>query len=144
MHDQAVLRITAKWLMPFLLLYACYVLFHGKYSPGGGFQAGVIWAAAFILHGLVFGTRVTQRFLSMRALHYIAVAGLFIYAMTGVFSMLRERAFLTYGALFNDALQGQFVGIMLVETGICLTVGAVMLAIFYAFSGYRAGKGRHG
>ncbi|MBI1274809.1 Na(+)/H(+) antiporter subunit B [bacterium] len=149
MRDQVVLRIIVKSLMPFILLYALYVLLHGELSAGGGFQAGVIWAAAFILHGLVFGTRDTQRFLSMLTLCRMAAIGLAVYLFTGVGSMLRERAFLTYGALADDAVKGQLWGIMLVEIGICLTVGAVMLAIFYAFSGYRgeklgAGKGHHG
>ena len=37
------------------MLFALYVQFHGDYGPGGGFQAGVIFAAAVILYALVFG-----------------------------------------------------------------------------------------
>ena len=50
-----VLRIGAKMLIPLILMFALYVQFHGEYGPGGGFQAGVIFAAAFILYTLVFG-----------------------------------------------------------------------------------------
>ena len=45
MDSYLVLRVVAKLLMPFILLYALYVQFHGDFGPGGGFQAGVIFAA---------------------------------------------------------------------------------------------------
>ena len=37
------------------MLFALYVQFHGDYGPGGGFQAGVIFAASFILYGIIYG-----------------------------------------------------------------------------------------
>jgi len=42
--NDLILRVAAKLLMPFMLLFALYVQFHGDYGPGGGFQAGVIAA----------------------------------------------------------------------------------------------------
>ena len=59
MKRQSILRVVSKLLIPYILLFAFYVQFHGDYGPGGGFQAGVIFAAAFILYGLVFGLRRT-------------------------------------------------------------------------------------
>ena len=50
-----ILRVVAKLLMPFILLFALYVQFHGDFGPGGGFQAGVILAAAVIFYALIFG-----------------------------------------------------------------------------------------
>ncbi|MGB2254591.1 MAG: DUF4040 domain-containing protein, partial [Spongiibacter marinus] len=40
-----ILRIVSKVLIAPILLFALYVQFHGDYGPGGGFQAGVIFAA---------------------------------------------------------------------------------------------------
>ena len=57
MIDNPVLRIIAKIIIPMILLFALYVQFHGDFGPGGGFQAGVIFAAGFILYGLVFGPK---------------------------------------------------------------------------------------
>ena len=62
MRRQIVPRIAAKVLIPYILLYALYVQWHGDYGPGGGFQAGVIFAAAVILYALVFDLRAAQRF----------------------------------------------------------------------------------
>ena len=61
MSHHLVLRVIAKLLIPFILLFALYVQFHGDFGPGGGFQAGVIFAAALILYGLVFGLELTHK-----------------------------------------------------------------------------------
>ena len=53
MMGHVVLRVTIKLLFAPIILFALYVQFHGDYGPGGGFQAGVIFAVAFILHALV-------------------------------------------------------------------------------------------
>ena len=49
MQRHFVLRVTTKLLMPFILLFALYVQFHGDFGPGGGFQAGVIFGAAYMM-----------------------------------------------------------------------------------------------
>ena len=61
MRRHLILRVVSKLLIPFLLLFALYVQFHGDYGPGGGFQAGVVVAAAFVLYALIFGLKQAQR-----------------------------------------------------------------------------------
>ena len=53
-----ILRVGVKLLLPFVLLFALYVQFHGELGPGGGFQAGVIIAGLEVphLHVHVFPT----------------------------------------------------------------------------------------
>ncbi len=136
MTRQTVLRVIAKLLIPFLLLFALYVQFHGDYGPGGGFQAGVIFAAAFILYALVFGLRAARRVAPPRALEVLSALGVLIFAGTGVVAMLRGGNFLDYNALnHHDPVHGQHLGILLVELGVGVTVAAVMISIFFAFAG---------
>ena len=45
MKKNPILRETSHLLIPAILLFALYVQFHGDYGPGGGFQAGVIFAS---------------------------------------------------------------------------------------------------
>lgn len=129
-----VLQITSKLLIPFILLFAFYVQFHGDYGPGGGFQAGVIFAAGFILHGLIFGVKKTQDILSPRVLRLCMSIGVLLYLGTGVASLFLGGNFLDYDVLAHDPLHGQHWGIFAVELGVGITVASVMLILFFSFS----------
>ena len=54
-QENPILRVSAKILFTPIILFGLYVQFHGDFGPGGGFQAGVIIASAFILYSLIFG-----------------------------------------------------------------------------------------
>jgi len=135
--DQVVLRLVAKALLPFILLYALYVQFHGDYGAGGGFQAGVIFATGFVLYDLIFGEGDTRLVVPPRLLARLAALGVLIYGGVGVYSLLAGKNFLDYSALAQDPVAGQHLGILLVELGVGITVFSVVLTIFYAFSGRR-------
>ena len=134
MTHHLVLRVIAKLLIPFILLFALYVQFHGDYGPGGGFQAGVIFASAFILYALVFGIEVARRVAPAWAVRTgIALGGL-IYGGTGLVSIWRGGNYLDYSALSADPVAGQHLGILLVEIGVGVTVTGVLLSVFFAFA----------
>ena len=134
MHHHLILRVITKILVGMIMLYAFYVQFHGDYSPGGGFQAGVIMAVAFILYGLVFSVENVQRVLPPWIVHKAVALGLLIYAGTGVATLLLGADFLDYNVLnAHDPEHGQELGILLVESGVGITVTAVMVSIYYAF-----------
>ncbi len=132
-----VLQIITKLLIPFILLFALYVQFHGDYGPGGGFQAGVIFAAAFIIHGLIFGVEKTRQVLSPGVVRVMMSIGVFIYALTGVWSMMKGGAYLDYNVFADNPLTGQHWGIFAVELGVGVTVTSVMISLFYSFASSR-------
>ena len=99
MREQSILRIVSKLLIPYILLFALYVQFHGDYGPGGGFQAGVIFAAGLILYGLIFGVNAARRVAPPLTMETLAALGVLLYAGTGVVAMLNGGTFLDYGAL---------------------------------------------
>jgi len=134
MKHNLILRVIVKYLFPVITLFAFYVLFHGEYGPGGGFQAGVIMSVAIIFYALVFGLETTEQVIPPHVLRILASTGILIYAGTGVATMLMGGNFLDYDLLSPDPIQGQHIGIILIELGIGITVSAVMLMIFYAFS----------
>ncbi|MDB2584858.1 Na(+)/H(+) antiporter subunit B [Alphaproteobacteria bacterium] len=135
MQDDPVIRVIAKVLIPAMMLFALYVQFHGDYGPGGGFQAGVIFAAAFILNATVFGAN-RGRHVWPERLNLLAIClGVLLYGGTGVASMLLGENFLDYDVLGSDPIAGQHLGILLVEFGVGLTVAAVMVSLFFTFSG---------
>jgi multicomponent Na+:H+ antiporter subunit B len=135
MIDNPVLRIIAKIIIPVILLFALYVQFHGDFGPGGGFQAGVIFAAGFILYGLVFGTEALRSAVPPGALRLLTAFGLLLFAGVGAVTMLAGSDYLAYNALAQDPVAGQHLGILIVEFGVGVTVSAVMITIFLAFAG---------
>jgi multicomponent Na+:H+ antiporter subunit B len=128
-----VLRVVAKIIIPLAILFALYVQFHGDFGPGGGFQAGVIAAAAFILYALVFGLPLAFAVVGPKFLELMSSFGVLLYAGVGLYSMFKGGNFLDYNKLAADPLVGQHYGIIIIELGVGITVFAVMLSIFYAF-----------
>ena len=132
-----VLQVVTKLIVPFVLLFGLYVQFHGDYGPGGGFQAGVIFASAFILHGLIFGLQRTRRVVTPGLARVLMAGGVLLYAGTGVLSMLLGGNLLDYDVLAHDPLHGQHWGIFAVELGVGITVTGVMISLFYNFASRR-------
>jgi multicomponent Na+:H+ antiporter subunit B len=133
MGDDRVLRVIARLLIPFILLFALYVQFHGDYGPGGGFQAGVIFAAGIILYALTYGVEPAMRLVPRRVLAPLSALGVLLYGGVGVATMALGGKFLDYSMLAHDPLHGQHYGILLIELGVGITVASVMLLIFFAF-----------
>ena len=135
MRHHLILRVTTKLLVGTIFLYALYVQFHGDYSPGGGFQAGVIMAVGFIIYGIVFGLVAVQQVFPPWLVHKLLAFGVLIYAGTGIISLFTGYHFLDYTALSpHHPEHGQHYGILLVEGGVGITVTGVMVAIYYAFA----------
>jgi len=135
MSHHTILRVIIKALIPLILLYALYIQFHGEYGPGGGFQAGVLFAVAFIVYTIIFGIDRTRQVIPPRVLHTLMAIGVLVYGGTGVVSMFAGGEFLNYNVLSLDPVHGQHLGIILVELGVGITVATVMLSIFLDFAG---------
>lgn len=139
MKQFPIIRIVSKFMIPYILLYGLYVQFHGDFGPGGGFQAGVIFASALILYGLVFGLQSVQSVAPTWLIEKLVALGLVIYAGTGFACLALGGQFLEYDVLDHHVLPGilphqQHLGIFLVELGVGITVTAVMVLFYYAFA----------
>jgi multicomponent Na+:H+ antiporter subunit B len=128
-----ILRIGTKLILPFILMFALYVQFHGDLGPGGGFQAGVIAAGMVILLAITFGLDAAQRIAPQAVVQRMIPLGVFIYIGTGLVGLLLGKNFLDYSVLAREAAQGRHLGIFLVEAGVLVTVSSTMVAVFYAF-----------
>ena len=140
--DGLVLRLGAKSLIPFVGLFALYVQFHGDYGPGGGFQAGVVFAAIFVLYSLVYGADQAKKVLPPVAARACAALGVAIYLGVGYATMALGAEFLNYNVLAQDPEHGQHYGILLVELGVLVTVFGAMASIYYAVVAWNDGPGR--
>ena len=135
MRHYLVLRVIAKLLIPFMMVFALYVQFHGDYGPGGGFQAGVIAAASVVLYAIIFGLPTTRKVIPDWLVETMLAAGVLLYATVGVVGILLGGNYLDYFVLGTPPAHGQERGIFWVEMGVGITVFGVMLKIFYMFAG---------
>jgi len=137
MNNYIVFRTIGMFLIPVMFLFGWYVLFHGKVSPGGGFQGGAICSTAIILHTTIFGIESTRKVIPTAVLRVIACMGAFIYGVVGLICIFKGGQFLDYAVLFNsDAHLGEFVGVMAIEFGIQITVFAVLTLLFINLANY--------
>lgn len=134
MEHHLVLRVIAKLLIPLILIFALYVQFHGDYGPGGGFQAGVIFASAFILYSLIFGIENARSVISFNLLRIVSALGLLLYIGVGIAALISGGNFLDYNVLASDPVHGQHLGILVIEFGVGMTVAAVMTMTFFVFA----------
>jgi multicomponent Na+:H+ antiporter subunit B len=128
-----ILRIGTKLILPFILLFAFYVQFHGDYGPGGGFQAGVIAAGSVILVAITFGLEAARRVAPSWVVDRMVPLGILIFAGTGVVGLLLGYNYLEYTGFDRNPAYGHEYGILAVELGVLVTVSGTMLALFYAF-----------
>ncbi|MDB2414263.1 Na(+)/H(+) antiporter subunit B [Rickettsiales bacterium] len=133
MNDHVVLRVISRILIPFIFMYGLYIQLHGEYSPGGGFQAGVICASAFILYGIINGLEEVMKVAPLPAIKFLSSFGVLLYAAVGFFAMFKGGNFLNYSAILSDPVAGQKLGIIVIELGVGITVFSVIMLIFYIF-----------
>lgn len=137
MKTNPILRESSHLLIPSILLFALYVQFHGDYSPGGGFQAGVIFASGIILYALIYGLERAEQVISLKTTKLWTAFGLLLYAGVGIVSIFKGGNYLDYNVLAENPLSGQHWGIFFIELGVGIAVGAVIISIFYLFARFK-------
>jgi multicomponent Na+:H+ antiporter subunit B len=130
-----VLRGAAQSIIPVMQIFALYVLFHGHYSPGGGFQGGVIFGASFILLALCYNLRFSMNRFQEHAVLWCCAGGVLLYAGIGAACLALGKNFLGYAALAEilgvSEVMARSHGILAVEIGVGITVMAVMVSLYY-------------
>ena len=129
--ENLLLRQLARLLVPLVLIYGCYILLFGNWVPGGGFQSGVILASGIILYALVYGVHKAQKLISWRTAEKLMAAGILLYATTGFATLLLGGEFLNYSVLRASQIDGQSLGIFVIEIGISITIVGTVTLLYY-------------
>jgi multicomponent Na+:H+ antiporter subunit B len=131
-----IVKTLARLLIPFIVVYALYVVMHGHYSPGGGFQGGVILAASFVLLGISYGLQETWKRMSEKLACVISSIGVLVFGGIGAFCIVLGGNYLDYGILSKileiPPSEARSLGILGIEIGVALAVMSVMCIIFFA------------
>lgn len=134
MRLDILLRVAAKILIPFMLMFGAYVQWHGDYGPGGGFQAGAIIAAAIVLYAIVFGITAAKRIAPPKLMEMLIPVGVLIYTSVGVYNLLQGLNFLDYSEIVEDHHLAQEWGVWAVEIGVITAVTSTLTTFFYLFA----------
>lgn len=130
--DNPIVSLVSRTVSPFIMLFALYVIFHGHYSPGGGFQGGTMLAAAFILIRLSLGMEISQLQFKSSWATPLGSAGVLIYFGTGLVALLFGGNFLDYGFIpfTGTVAENRSIGILCIEIGVAIAVMAIMVSIY--------------
>ncbi len=134
MRENGILRVVARFLIPLIMLFGLYIQFHGEYSPGGGFQAGIVFAAGWILFVLIYGLDAALQVIPERAMYVLMVAGVILYCAVGIAGVVLGGHFLDFYPLLPGKHAAQQFGIITVEFGVGVTVATVVMLIFTLFA----------
>ncbi len=128
-----IIQLGARFLSPYIMLFGLYVIAHGHYSPGGGFQGGALLAASILLVRLASSPNVGNSQLKEALTMPMALLGIVIYFGTGLVSVLMGGYFLDYSELPIPGLEPamlRFYGLLIIEVGIGLAVMAILVMLF--------------
>jgi multicomponent Na+:H+ antiporter subunit B len=131
--ESPILHVCSRGLAPVIQIVGLYVFFHGHYSPGGGFQGGVLLTASILLLRLCMGMYPTQTVFHTKIGTVLSGIGVLIYFGTGVLCMIGGGNFLDYGAMPLPWLDGamlRYYGILFIEVGVVIAVATTLVAIY--------------
>ena len=133
-HEDIIIESLARFLTPFIQAFALYVLFLGHYSPGGGFQGGVLMGASFILLVIAYDIIEGKRRITEKFNIVLNATGVMVFSGTGLLCLILGGEFLDYSQLAAILPVGpeeaRSLGILGVEIGVEITVAAIMVSIF--------------
>ena len=136
--ESLIIQTSVRILVPFIQLYGLYVIVHGHYSPGGGFQGGVVLGASFVLLALAYDLKMSLCRMSEKANAIMGNIGVLIFTGVAALCAVVGGLFLDYSAL--DVLipmgpvEWRSFGIFLVEVGVGLTVMSIMASLYWDIS----------
>jgi multicomponent Na+:H+ antiporter subunit B len=128
-----IILLASRAISPVILLIGLYVFFHGHYSPGGGFQGGVLMAAGILLLRLTLGTQVSQILMPSKLTLRLSAVGALIFAGTAMAALLGGGNFLDYKFLPVPWLEPAYLryyAILFIELGVTMTVMTTLIAIY--------------
>jgi multicomponent Na+:H+ antiporter subunit B len=134
-YPDTIIRFVARQLVPFIQLFALYVVAHGHHSPGGGFQGGVILGASFILLAISYDFKTVLGIMNEKWNVLLGNLGVLIYAGIGFLCVGLGANFLDYSILSKvlpatDRVMARSHGMLGIEIGVAIAVMAIVISIY--------------
>lgn len=133
-----VVGTVIKKIVPFMVMYGLYVVFHGEVSPGGGFQGGVILGASFVLYVIIFSYKESEKKMPSDTLRIVNALGPFLFVFVGLIGVITGYAFLANKVIkvIPHGIEGTLFSslpLLLIELGIGFGIGSIVTHVFYGY-----------
>ena len=131
--NSPIILLVSRMIAPYIMLFGLYVVFHGHYGPGGGFQGGAIIAAAFYLIRIANEPAVYEKQFRSRFAPILGATGILVFFGVGLAAVFFGGNYLDYGFVPIPALsapQIRSTGILLVEVAVALAVAAIFIQLY--------------
>ena len=141
-YDSIIVNVTCRIMVPFIQLFGLYVIFHGHYSPGGGFQGVVLLATSIIVHRLCMGYEESYAKFPPKRAYMIGAIGMLLFVLTALTPVFFGGAFLDFSFLPIPGLEPaelRYYGILIAEIWIGISVFGSLLALFDKLTERREG-----
>lgn len=128
-----IILLLSRVLSPYIMLFGMYVIFHGHYSPGGGFQGGALLASSILLIRIAMDEKVHQLHFNRSYGIPLGALGVLIFFGVGFIALIMGGHFLDYSLLpFPGMITAElrFYGILFIEVGVGLAVMTILVAIY--------------
>lgn len=142
--DNIIVDVVTRMMVPMIQVFGLYVIFHGHYSPGGGFQGGALLAGSVLLQRVALGDERSQRGFPRSLGTPLGIVGLLIFSGVGVVALLAGGNYLQYDKL-PLGLEADMLhhwGILVAEIGVAFAVTGTLTSIFDDLSNADTGEGQ--
>lgn len=132
-YENPIVEGVARLMVPLIQIFGLYVVTHGHYGPGGGFQGGVILAASLMLLRLTLGEEYEHRRFPPSLAVVLATSGMLLFVLTGLLPLAWGASYLNYAYLPIPGLlepEVRYLGILIVEIGIGMAVWGTLVTLF--------------
>jgi multicomponent Na+:H+ antiporter subunit B len=137
-----IVKTITRITVPTIILYGCYIIFHGHLTPGGGFAGGVIIALALLNVMIAFGRKFTNNWLNINFLEKLESISATLFLVLGILGFLIGNAFLfnfiNHGELFR-LLSAGTIPVLNIIIGI--EVAMSLFLVVWVLAGLKLDKG---
>ena len=137
-----IVKTITRITVPIIILYGCYIIFHGHLTPGGGFAGGVIIALALLNVMIAFGRKFTNNWLNINFLEKLESISATLFLVLGILGFLIGNAFLfnfiNHGELFR-LLSAGTIPVLNIIIGI--EVAMSLFLVVWVLAGLKLDKG---
>ncbi len=134
-NPSIIVRTVVIFMVPLILIFGFYLIFHGEDTPGGGFQGGAVIGAGFIIYTLTYSILNSTKKVSISFRISLESSAILTFLLVGSASLLMGLNFLNFNySIFplSQITLWRRLLMLLIEVGIGLAGGSIITSIFFS------------